>query len=487
MLDDLLERYPLHARHVVRTPERRVALAARHLRDERRDVRGVREAERSGPARGEVRGHHHGAEDVDALDPHLVPPQAVRPVAGADDVGESNRQPRNRHEVVVVNVVVVVTVVVALALAVVAVVVAFVAPRRRVVARARAQIRRLLPITRRASIHPPSRRDLGQNFLAPELVMPVPIPPGERLRRGRVDRAPRVFLANAAAVRQRVQPVPAVPFPVVRLLLPLPRALARAFVAHLVHGIRRHEHVPPRPPLQTSQRRSQIPRREAAEVDDDVPRAVRAERGARRDVHRVRERARSFPIAHDVRHLVFGPRVPGVAPEGFDVIASCVEVVNWWVNRVGIAEPLAAPSVDRGDGVTVADESPDDVRADEAVAAEDQGVTVVGHRRADAGRRRRLDWMGSIVRSPARSGTEDGCVRVRIRTFRDGYPRSTRSRSSARDEDERWRCSPFRATASRHRTPRVACGGAASGSRGGQRQLRRPKRQRSAPSPWSRR
>ena len=413
MLDDLLERYPLHARHVVRTPERRVALAARHLRDERRDVRGVREAERSGPARGEVRGHHHGAEDVDALDPHLVSPQAVRPVAGADDVGESNRQPRNRHEVVVVNVVVVVTVVVALALvlAVVAVVaVAVVAPRRRVVARARAQIRRLLPITRRASIHPPSRRDLGQNFLAPELVMPVPIPPGERLRRGRVDRAPRVFLANAAAVQrvQRVRPVPAVPFPVVRLLLPLPRArttergiLARAFVAHLVHGIRRHEHVPPRPPLQTPQRRSQIPRREAAEVDDDVPRAVRAERGARRDVHRVRERARLFPIAHDVRHLVFGPRIPGVAPEGFDPIASCVEVVSvWGVNRVGIAEPLAAPAVDRGDGVTVADESPDDVRADEAVAAEDQGVTVVG-------RRRRVNWIHRL----------DGIDRLNLRDW----------------------------------------------------------------------
>ena len=31
--------------------------------------------------------------------------------------------------------------------------------------------------------------------------------------------------------------------------------------------------------------------------------------------------------------------------------------------------------------MTVADESPDDVRADEAVAAEDQGVTVVGRHR----------------------------------------------------------------------------------------------------------
>ena len=171
------------------------------------------------------------------------------------------------------------------------------------------------------------------------LVMPVPIPPGERLRRGRVDRA-------RARVPARTPP----PFNVFNVFDPFPPSpspsfvsfflsarahgttergrLARAFVAHLVHGIRRHEHVPPRPPLQTPQRRSQIPRREAAEVDDDVPRAVRAERGARRDVHRVRERARLFPIAHDVRHLVFGPRIPGVAPEGFDVIASCVEVVN---------------------------------------------------------------------------------------------------------------------------------------------------------------
>ena len=319
--------------------------------------------------------------------------------------------------------------------------------------------------------------------------MPVPIPPGERLRRGRVPRSPRVFLAGAAAVFVR-----RVPFPV-RLLLSSLRARVttegvlapRAFVAHLVHGIRRHEHVAPRPPSESPQRRAKIPRRETAEIDDDVPAPVRAQRGARRDVHRVRERARVFPIAYDVRHLIFGPRIPGVAPEGFDAVADGVEVVDGGENRFGVAEPLAAPAVDRGDGVAVADEGPDDVRADEAVAAEDQGVTVVGHRRADAGRRRRLDWMGSIVRSPARSGTEDGCVRVRIRTFRDGYPRLTRSRSSARDEDERWRCSPFRATASRHRTPRVACGGAASGSRGGQRQLRRPKRQRSAPSPWSRR
>ena len=70
------------------------------------------------------------------------------------------------------------------------------------------------------------------------------------------------------------------------------------------------------------------------------------------------------------------------------------------MNRVGIAEPLAAPAVDRGDGVTVADESPDDVRADEAVAAEDQGVTVVG-------RRRRVNWIHRL----------DGIDRLNLRDW----------------------------------------------------------------------
>ena len=184
--------------------------------------------------------------------------------------------------------------------------------------------------------------------------MPVHVRTCECLRPRRVLRAPRVALLRTAAAHRR----------------------GTRRLAHLVHGVRRHKHIPPRPSLQTRQRRSQVPGREPAQVHDHVPRPVHPERGTRRHVHGVRERLSLFPVADDVRHLFVRSGVTGVAAKRCDPVAAG-EVVRRWKDRGvhrRVADPLAGPAVNRGDRVAVGDQRSDDVRADEAVAAEDERV-----------------------------------------------------------------------------------------------------------------